>query len=113
MLQVCSRTRAVLAARLERGQLVPPVAPVLVHVREQIRRQVLGPNLALPHQAGAEVGQNAAMVGGAAAVVVLGTVGTRKISKGDPDDFNQAATLLTSTGTSRRSSAGTRCISAV
>jgi len=33
-------------------------------------------------KAGAEVGQKDAMVGGAAAVVVLGTVGTKKISKG-------------------------------
>jgi len=33
-------------------------------------------------KAGAEVGQKAAMIGGAAAVAVLGTVGTKKIPKG-------------------------------
>ena len=33
-------------------------------------------------KAGAEVGQKAAMVGGAAAVVVLGAVGTKNIPKG-------------------------------
>ena len=36
--------------RLERGQLVPLIVLVLVHIRKQVRRQVLGPPATRPQQ---------------------------------------------------------------